>query len=445
MPLLIIFGAFLAVRSVTLGTGMASPEHPDASSIAGLNFLWTPQFDSLSNPTVWLNAAGQIFFTLSVGMGTVHCYAAYVKQKDDIALNAMSAGWMNEFVEVVFGSMIVIPLAAGYFGVDWLKGHANFGMAFRTMPFLFEQWGGVLSALAGLMWFGLLFFAGITSSLAMGTPWLGFMQDEFGWKRNRSAWSFGLIVLLLGLPTVLIYNISNGAVNSYVFGEYDYWAGTVSLVVFALLETILFVWVFGLVKGWDAINSGGDIRVPNFYKPIIKWITPLLLLCVFIGSLITPEGNDWKNAFKNGWKLDNGSIIKTIGNSALKADIEKYRNANPVLGGLEAIRAADADDYDPVLDVLIREMGPVASDDTKNIERIQQEIESTYAEDPAKMDAINAAVADSKTQNENTVKQLERQLMFTNLARILLVALFVAISGMVYVAYKKRLKEGRLI
>jgi SNF family Na+-dependent transporter len=53
-------------------------------------------------------AAGQIFFTLSVGMGTIHCYAAYIDAKDDIALNAVSTGFMNEFVEVVLGSLIVI-------------------------------------------------------------------------------------------------------------------------------------------------------------------------------------------------------------------------------------------------------------------------------------------------------------------------------------------------
>ncbi|HAE12865.1 MAG: sodium-dependent transporter [Chitinophagales bacterium] len=322
VPLLLVFGGFLGIRSLTMGSSMATAEFPDANSIAGLNFLWKPAFDSLANPTVWLNAAGQIFFTLSVGMGTIHCYAAYVKSKDDIALNAMSAGWMNEFVEVVLGSLIVIPLAAGFFGVDWLKENAGFGMAFRTMPYMFEQWGGVLSALAGMMWFGLLFFAGITSSLAMGTPWMGFMRDEFGYSRNKGAMSFGLIVLLMGLPTVLIYNFAtNGTVNSFVFNEYDYWAGTVSLVVFALAETILFVWVFGLTKGWKEINDGGDIRVPDFYKPIIKWITPLLLLAVFIGSLITPEGNDWVNAFQNGWVLDNGSIIKTIANAGLKEQI----------------------------------------------------------------------------------------------------------------------------
>jgi hypothetical protein len=151
---------------------------------------------------------------------------------------------------------------------------------------------------------------------------MGFMRDEFGFNRNKGALSFGLIVLIIGLPTVLIYNIAtSGAVNSFVFDEYDYWAGTVSLVVFALFETVLFVWVFGLTKGWKEINEGGDIKVPSFYKPIIKWVTPFLLISVFIGSLITPKDNDWISAFKNGWELDNSSIIKKIANSGLKEQI----------------------------------------------------------------------------------------------------------------------------
>ena len=147
MPLLILFAIFLAYKGITLGTSGATAEHPDANAWAGINFLWNPQFDSLANPKVWLAAAGQIFFTLSVGMGTIHCYAAYVKAKDDVALNAMSAGWMNEFVEVCLGSLIVIPIAAGYLGLDWVKQNAGFGMAFQTMPFLFENWGPFLATM----------------------------------------------------------------------------------------------------------------------------------------------------------------------------------------------------------------------------------------------------------------------------------------------------------
>ncbi|MGB5874273.1 MAG: sodium-dependent transporter [Bacteroidota bacterium] len=325
MPLLLLFGAFLAIRGLTLGTSGATEAHPDASAWDGLNFLWTPQFDSLANPKVWLAAAGQIFFTLSVGMGTVHCYAAYVKAKDDIALNAMSAGWMNEFVEVVLGSSIVIPIAAGYLGLDWVRENAGFGMAFQTMPFLFENWGPFLAPLAGLLWFGLLFFAGITSSLAMGTPWMGFMEDEYGWSRHRSAWSFGSFVLVLGLPTVLFYHYG-------VFWEYDYWAGTVSLVVFALAEAIVFSWVFGIDKGWREIITGADIRVPGIYKYIIKYVTPLFLLSVFTGSVFSPKNGDWGAAFSgllsgNGWDLDNGSLIKMVLNTGLREQIASATDA----------------------------------------------------------------------------------------------------------------------
>lgn len=315
IPLLLVFGSFLAIRGLTLGASGASAEVPNASAWDGLNFLWTPQYSSLSDPKVWLAAAGQIFFTLSVGMGTIHCYAAYVKSKDDVALNAVSAGFTNEFVEVVLGSSIVIPIAAGYLGLDWVKENAGFGMAFQTMPFLFEKWGPILSTVAGVMWFGLLFFAGITSSLAMGTPWMGFMRDEFGWGRLKGAWSFGAIVLALGLPTVIFYQHG-------VFDEYDYWAGTVSLVVFALAESILFAWVFGIDKGWRELLSGSDLKVPNIYKFIIKYVTPLMLLLVFLGAVFTPLGNDWTAAFVSlfsgeGWQLDNASIIKTITNAGL--------------------------------------------------------------------------------------------------------------------------------
>jgi len=368
MPLLIVFGVFLAIMAVSLRAGQHGAIN---GGEVGLNFLWTPNFDTIWNPKVWLAAAGQIFFTLSVGMGSIQCYASYVRKKDDIALNAMSAGWMNEFVEVVLGAAIIIPISVGYLGIDKvveMTQSGGLGLGFRTLPYLFEQWGPTLAVICGVFWFGLLFFAGITSSLAMGTPWMGFMTDEFGWSRQKGAWSFGALVLILGLPTVLFF-------NQGVFDEYDYWAGTVSLVVFALGETILFAWVFGMTKGWQEINSGGDIRVPSVYKFVIKWVTPLLLLFVFLGALITPQGNDWVNAFNNGWVLDNSSIIKQITNAGLK----------------EQMHAA------------------------------------TTAGDTATMDALHD------------------KLLYINIARILLVSVFLGVAWLVYTAYRKRIKEGRFI
>jgi SNF family Na+-dependent transporter len=310
MPLLILFGILLAIRAVTLGS---TGECVDCDSSLGLNFLWEPQFSTLADPKIWLAAAGQIFFTLSVGMGTIQCYASYVKKRDDIALNAMSAGWMNGFVEIVLGASVVIPIAVGYLGLDWVKENAGFMMAFKTMPFLFDQFGSVLAVIAGVAWFGLLFFAGITSSLAMGTPWMGFMEYEFKWSRNKSAITLGILVFLLALPTILFF-------GKGVFDEYDYWTGTVSLVIFALAEVILFAWVFGMDKGWKEITDGADMKVPRIYRPIIKYITPLFILIIFLTSLFKPgDGSleSWSTGMASlgsgeGWPWAKDSIINQL-------------------------------------------------------------------------------------------------------------------------------------
>lgn len=257
MPLLILFGIILAIKGLTLNT---SDLGVIQSPLVGLNFVWEPNFSGLSNPTTWLAAAGQIFFTLSVGMGSIHCYAAYVKEKQDIALNASSAGWMNEFVEVILGGTILIPIATAYLGLAVVQastaGGSGFALGFLTLPTLFNNWGW-FAPIAGAMWFGLLFFAGITSSLAMGQPIMAFMNDEYKISRQRGAVLFGIGTFILGFICVWLY--PGGA-----FDEFDFWTGTFSLVVFALLESIVFAFIFGIDKGWEEINRGADIVIPAF-------------------------------------------------------------------------------------------------------------------------------------------------------------------------------------
>jgi SNF family Na+-dependent transporter len=315
IPLLIIFGIFLAIKALTLKAG-----HEGAinDGLAGLNFLWTPHFDSLANPKVWLAAAGQIFFTLSVGMGSIQCYASYLREKDDVALNGMAAGWTNEFIEVIIGSSIIIPIAIGYFGVDKvvdLVQLGGLGLGFKTMPYLFSQWGPVLAAIAGAAFFGLLFFAGITSTLAMGQPVMAFLQDEFSWTRKKSALAFGFAILILALPTIFFFEYG-------VFDEYDYWAGTVTLVVFAMLEVILFSWVFGMGKGWKILTTGAEIKIPSIYKFVMKYITPVILILVFLGALVRPEKDDWSTLFSTKYALHEESILGKILNKSIKYNKE---------------------------------------------------------------------------------------------------------------------------
>ncbi len=431
MPLLIAFGAFLAIRGLTLGDSGSPADCADCDAFLGLDFLWKPDFSNLWDAKVWLAAAGQIFFTLSVGMGTIHCYAAYVKPKDDVALNAMAAGWMNGFVEIVLGASIVIPIAVGYLGLDWLKENASFSMAFQTMPYLFGKWGTVLATVAGFMWFGLLFFAGITSSLAMGTPWMGFMQDEFGYSLKKAAWSFGLITLIMGLPTVIFF-------NQGVFDQYDYWAGTVVLVVFALAESILFGWVFGITKGWNEINDGADIKLPKIYKPILKYITPTMLIIIFMGSLILPQDGDWEKAFKGDWQFDEkNSIIGQLGNNDIKHN--------------RSLFSTDYEsDYDDV--VVIKTIpGTEESSPSISFAKVPEEGADNLAEDEISSLTTTAQVTLNPT-DEIKVKPGDiirggdiiaagwhiNPIFYRYLSRVMLLGLFVYLAILVRVANKKR-------
>lgn len=418
MPLLILFGVILAVRGLTLGTTGASDIFPDANAWDGLNFLWTPQFDSLTNPKVWLAAAGQIFFTLSVGMGTIQCYASYLKEKDDVALNAVSAGFMNEFVEVVLGSLIVVPIAAGYLGLDWVIQNAGFGMAFQTMPYLFQQWGDVLSIFAGVFWFGLLFFAGITSSLAMGTPWMGFMQDEFNWSKNKGAWSFGALALLMGLPTVIFY-------NQGLFDQYDYWAGTVSLVVFAFLETVLFSYIFGIKNGWKEINSGADIKIPGIYKYIILIVTPILLGWVLFSSIpdligkVTDADTNNKEWFTDTYYAENFE-----GTGTKKGIVEEVKS-----------------DY---IKLSFENEKKVFDKETEKVKFINFQDTKEYNFDTSKNQITTVKVGDVISPNDVIAKgDFTNNTFYKFLGRMLLLSLFLFVSLVVYLAYKKRVKEGR--
>jgi NSS family neurotransmitter:Na+ symporter len=309
LPALVLFGIVLALRGLTLST--ADPGVIE-SPLKGLNFVWQPRLEGLANPTTWLAAAGQIFFTLSVGMGSIHCYAAYLHENDDIALNAAAAGWTNEFIEIVLGSSILIPIATAYLGLQTVQsetaGGSGFSLAFLTLPTLFNQWGW-LAPVAGALWFGLLFLAGLTSSIAMGPPVMAFLEDEFGWRRVPAALTFGVATFALGFVCVWLY--PGGS-----FDEFDYWTGTFSLVIFALAEAFIFAFVFGMQRGWEEINRGADLRVPGVYRFIIKYITPLFILVIFVGSLIQPEGR-WAEALRSladgeGWPLSRESVIGRV-------------------------------------------------------------------------------------------------------------------------------------
>ena len=272
LPILFFFGIVLAVRVITLFA--PDPLHPDWSSINGLGFLWNPDFSALKSAKVWLAAAGQVFFTLSVGMGVILTYSSYLKKSDDVALSGLAAASTNEFAEVVLGGSIVIPAAFIFFGPQDIVGIAEsgaFNLGFVTMPQIFNQIP--LGAIFGFLWFFMLFLAGITSSISIVQPSVAFLEDEFNIKRRKAVISFGVAAFILCLPAVVF-------LHRGVLDDLDFWGANFFIVVGATLEIILLAWVFGIGKAWDELHIGSKIGIPGIFKFIIKYVTPVFLLGV---------------------------------------------------------------------------------------------------------------------------------------------------------------------
>ncbi|MCE5325994.1 MAG: sodium:calcium symporter [Planctomycetaceae bacterium] len=303
MPALFVLAIVLVVRVFTLGTPDAA--HPDRNISNGLGYLWNPDMSKLADPgqwsaavsgvgakgeplgvggrlnalahvidaDMWLAAAGQIFFTLSVGIGAILTYASYLRKEDDVALAGLTSATVNEFAEVILGASIVIPAAfvllGGQATADFAKG-GTFSLGFLAMPLVLEQLPG--SQIFGFAWFFLLFLAGITSSVSLSQPAVAFLEDEFNLTKREAVLVFGVTTFILCQAVVF------GGVP--VIDEVDFWAVNFCLVVFALVEAILFAWVFGMQRAWTELHSGSDIRIPGFYRFVIKYITPLLLLAI---------------------------------------------------------------------------------------------------------------------------------------------------------------------
>lgn len=272
LAVLFLFAIILLIRVMTLGTPDAAK--PDYNIVNGFGFMWNPDWSALKSAKVWLAATGQIFFTLSCGIGVILTYASYLTQKDDVALSGLSAAATNEVAEVILGGSIVIPAAFAFFGplaASKIATGGAFNLGFVTMPLVCQKiaFGNIF----GFMWFMLLFLAGITSSISLAQPAIAFLEDEFNLSKKKVVWIFGVAVFILCQPAIFL--LGRGVVD-----ELDFWGGTVCLVLFATVEAILFAWVFGMEKAWTELHVGSDITIPRIYRFIIKYITPLFLLLI---------------------------------------------------------------------------------------------------------------------------------------------------------------------
>ncbi len=273
MPTLLIIAVVLLVRVLTLGT--PDPALPHQNVWNGLGYMWNPHdvVNSLARPELWLAAAGQVFFTLSVGFGVIITYASYLTRKDDIVLSSLTACSTNEFCEVALGGMISVPAAFTFLGTAGIVGMGTFGLGFNVLPQVFATMPG--GQFFGFLFFLLLFLAAVTSSLSMLQPGIAFLEEGLGLDRRKSVLFLGMITAI-GAFLVLYFSKDLKALDTI-----DFWVGTVGVFVQGTLLVLVFSYVLGVERGWQEAHQGAEMRIPALFKPILRYVTPAFLILIF--------------------------------------------------------------------------------------------------------------------------------------------------------------------
>ncbi len=316
MPALIVLAMVILIRVLTLGT--PDPTTPDRNAANGLGYMWNPTkihleeksegseswtkleeiigsqatteaetraasdeslrirevslWEQLLNFQLWLDAAGQIFFSLSIGFGVIINYASYLKRRDDVVLSGLAATSANEFCEVALGGLITVPAAFTFLGIAGAAG-STLGLGFNALPMVFSNMPA--GQFFGFLFFFLLFLAAVTSSLSMLQPGIAFLEESMDIGRHRSVALLGLITAF-GCGFVVYFSKDLKALDTI-----DFWVGTFLIFILATTQIIVFGWVIGLERGLKLANEGALFPIPSIYGFIMKYVTPSFLLIIF--------------------------------------------------------------------------------------------------------------------------------------------------------------------
>ncbi len=277
IPLLFVSALVVLVRVLTLGT--PDPSLPERNVLNGLGSMWNPGggekslWESLLNAQMWLEAASQIFFSLSVGFGIIVTYASYLRREDDVVLSGTSSASGNVFAEVALGGLITIPAGFIFLGPGGGTG-GTFQLGFVTLPFVFEHMP--LGQFFGFLWFFLLFIAAITSSISMLQPAIAFFEEGLGTGRKASVTLLGLITLM-GSLFILYFSAELKALDAM-----DFWVGSFLIYLLAMLEVLVFGWIFGAEEVIQEANEGSLLKIPGWAAFVIKYVSSFYLLAVFL-------------------------------------------------------------------------------------------------------------------------------------------------------------------
>ncbi len=270
MPLLILAFLALVVRALFLdGAG------------AGLDALFSPHWSALTDTGVWAAAFGQIFFSLSVGFGIMITYASYVGRRTDMTGSGLVVGLSNSSFELLAGIGVFSALGfmaqAGGVSVDEVASD-GIGLAFIAFPAIINEAPG--GTVIGLLFFGSLVFAGITSLISVIEVVISAVRDKFETARLTATLAVGVPTAVLSLA---MFSTTSGI---YVLDIVDHFINRFGILLVAVVSMLVLAWALrALPELAGHLNRSGSLPLGVWWRVMLAFVTPAVLTFILVQEL----------------------------------------------------------------------------------------------------------------------------------------------------------------
>ena len=277
MPVLVILAIIVSIYSVT---------RPGA--LEGVKYFLIPNFDNFSWMTI-VAAMGQMFYSLSIAMGILYTYGSYMKKDVDIEQSTSQIEIFDTAIAFLAGLMI-IPAVFSFFDGDPEKLKAGPSLMFITLPKVFASMG--MGRIIGIVFFLLVLFAALTSAISLAESCVSTLEDQLGWKRNIASVVIGIIIVVLGSFSALGFGMLDFVqiLGMSILDFFDFLTNSLMMPIAALSTCILIVYVVGVDKIVEEVETSSKFKRKGLYKFFIKYLAPICILIILVSSIASVFG-----------------------------------------------------------------------------------------------------------------------------------------------------------
>lgn len=277
MPILIVMTVFIAVFSVT-----------QPGAMEGVIYYLKPDF-SRFNATTVLAAMGQLFYSMSLAMGIMITYGSYMKRDAHLEKSVRQIEIFDTGVAFMAGLMIIPAVFAFSGGSEEALGKGP-SLMFVTLPKVFESMK--FGTVVGAVFFLLVLFAALTSSISLTETLVSIVTDKFGWSRKKSTFIVMIYLIIVGIPVSLGFGVWSfiAPLGMTLLDFFDFTSNSVLMPIVAFLTCIFVGYVIKPKVIIDEAEQNGEFKFKKFYTVIIKYIAPICLVAILIFAVLEATG-----------------------------------------------------------------------------------------------------------------------------------------------------------